>query len=295
MLIGEIAALSTAIFWSFGTVFFTYGINKVGVLQLSIDRLGMASIYLFVTMLIFSVPYEITSHQFLYLILSSFVGLVLGDTFLFKAFSEIGPRVSLLIMSFAPPVAAILAFFVLGETLGQLAIIGIIVTTLGVSLVIFEKDKTTNKFVLNNKMGILWATLGMIGQAVGLILAKIALKEVEIHPMVASITRILSAWIMLVPIGYMTKRFKLGFSVYKPHKNAIFAPTIGAILGPYLGITLSLVAINYAKVGIASTLMATTPIMMLPISHFLLKEKLVWQAIVGAFIAVLGIGLLFIK
>jgi drug/metabolite transporter (DMT)-like permease len=295
MLIGEIAAITTAIFWSFGTVFFTFGINKVGVLQLSIDRLGLASIYLLVTMFIFGISYQITSYQFIFFVLSAFVGLVLGDTFLFKAFSEVGPRISLLIMSFAPPVAAVLAYFVLGETLGNFAIIGIIVTTFGISLVIFEKDESTNKFTLNNKMGILWATLGMLGQAGGLILAKIALKETDVSPFVASLTRILSAWIMLIPIGYITKRYKFGFSVYKPHKNAIYAPTIGAILGPYLGITLSMVAINYAKIGIASTLMATTPIMMLPISHFILKEKLVWQSIVGAFIAVLGIGLLFIK
>jgi drug/metabolite transporter (DMT)-like permease len=294
-LIGEIAALTTAIFWSFGTVFFTYGINKVGVLQLSIDRLGLASVYLLITMLILGTPFELTTHQLIFFLLSSVVGLVLGDTFLFKAFAEIGPRISLLVMSFAPPVSAIMAYFVLGESLGGLSILGIIITTLGVSLVIFEKDESSNKFTIKNKMGILWAALGMLGQAGNLILAKVALQDADVSPFVASFTRIFSAWLMLVPIGYLTKRFTFGFSVYRPHKKAILAPTIGAILGPYLGITLSLIAINYTKIGIASTLMATTPIMMLPISHYILKEKLVWQSIVGAIIAVVGIALLFLK
>jgi len=220
--------------------------------------------------------------------------LVLGDSFLFKAFAEIGPRLSLLIMSFAPPLSAILAFIFLGEILNIWAIIGIAVTTFGVFLVILERDED-NKLTINNKWGFFWALLGMLGQAVGLIFAKAALKEADIHPFIASFTRIFSAFIIMLPLGYLTKRYKFGYSSYRGIPKAIFAPTIGAILGPYLGITLSLIAIQHTKVGIASTLMSTTPILMLPISHYFLKEKLNWQSIVGAFIAVLGVAILFLK
>lgn len=295
MLIGEIAGLATALFWSFSSLFFTFGVKKVGVIQLNIDRLFFAAVYLFTTIIIFGIIPHITFYQIEYLVLSSITGLVLGDTFLFKAFSEIGPRISLLVMSFAPPVAAILAYFFLGESLGSWAIIGILTTTLGVAIVVFERDKDSNKITIKNKMGFLWAFLGMLGQASGLIFAKIALNNAEIHPFVASFTRIFSAWIMLIPIGLLTKRYKFGYKAYSEHKKSILAPTIGAILGPFLGITLSLVAITYAKVGIASTLMSTTPILMLPISYFAYKEKLHWTAYVGSIIAVLGIAILFLR
>lgn len=293
-MIGEIAALATALFWSFATIFFTFGSKKVGVIQLNIDRLFFASLYLFATMVIVGVHPKITENQLLLLVLSAIAGLVLGDTFLFKAFAEIGPRLSLLIMSFAPPLSAILAFFFLGEVLNIWAIIGIAVTTAGVFLVILERGED-NKITINNKWGFFWAFLGMLGQAVGLIFAKAALKEADIHPFVASFTRIFSAFIMMLPIGYITKRYKFGYAPYKGISKAILAPTIGAILGPYLGITLSLIAIQHTKVGIASTLMATTPILMLPISHYFMKEKLNWQSIVGAFVAVLGVAILFLK
>lgn len=293
-MIGEIAALATALFWSFATIFFTFGSKKVGVIQLNIDRLFFASQYLFITMIIIGVDPVITESQILWLVLSAIAGLVLGDTFLFKAFAEIGPRLSLLVMSFAPPLAAILAFLFIDEVLNLWAIIGISVTTAGVFLVILERDDD-NKFKINNKWGFFWAFLGMLGQAVGLILAKIAIKVTDINPFIASFTRIFSAFILLLPVGYITKRYKFGYSAYKDIPKSILAPTIGAILGPYLGITLSLVAIQYTQVGIASTLMATTPILMLPISHYFMKEELNWQSIVGAFVAVLGVAILFLK
>ena len=293
-MIGEIAALATALFWSFATIFFTFGSKKVGVIQLNIDRLFFASIYLFATIIIIGIYPRITEKQLLLLILSAIAGLVLGDTFLFKAFTEIGPRISLLIMSFAPPLSAILAFIFLGEVLNIWAIIGIAVTTSGIFLVILERNEE-NKLTINNKWGFFWAFLGMLGQAVGLILAKSALKEMDIHPLVASFARIFSAFILLLPIGYLTKRYKFGYEPYRTVPKAILAPTIGAILGPYLGITLSLIAIQYTQVGIASTLMSTTPILMLPISHYFLKEKLNWKSIVGAFVAVLGVAILFLK
>ncbi len=293
-MIGEIAALATALFWSFATIFFTFGSKKVGVIQLNIDRLFFASLYLFVTMIILGIVPQITESQILWLVLSAIAGLVLGDTFLFKSFAEIGPRLSLLIMSFAPPLAAILAYIFIGEILNIWAIIGITVTTAGVFLVILEKGED-NKITIKNKWGFFWAFLGMLGQAVGLIFAKIAIKEADINPFIASFTRIFSAFIMLLPIGYLTKRYRFGYAPYRGISKAILAPTIGAILGPYLGITLSLIAIQHTKVGIASTLMATTPILMLPISHYFMKEKLNWQSIVGAFVAVLGVAILFLK
>ncbi len=295
MLIGEIAALATATFWAFSSLFFTFAVKKVGVIQVNVDRLFFAALYIFSTMVVFGIKPDINLTQIFYLILSSIAGLVLGDTFLFKAFSEIGPRISLLIMTFAPPFSAIFAYFFLGEALGAFAIAGILVTTFGVALVVFEKVEGTNKFKIKNKLGFFWATLGMLGQASGLILAKYALMEHPLNAFLASFTRTFSAWLMLLPIGFITRRYQFGYKVYFKHPRSILGPTIGAILGPYLGITLSLVSINYAKVGIASTLMSITPILMLPISHFYFKEKLPWQSYVGSVIAIIGIAILFLK
>ena len=69
----------------------------------------------------------------------------------------------------------------------------------------------------------------------------------------------------------------------------------GSFFGPVFGVTASLFAIQHAEIGVASTLMALPPIIMLPISYFFYKEKLNWQAIVGTLVAIGGVSLLFLK
>ena len=61
---------------------------------------------------------------------------------------------------------------------------------------------------------------------------------------------------------------------------------VGALLGPFLGVVGSIVSIQHTSVGIAATLMATTPILMLPLLRSILKERIKWRAYVGAFVAV---------
>ena len=69
----------------------------------------------------------------------------------------------------------------------------------------------------------------------------------------------------------------------------------GSIVGPYLGITFSLIAIANTFVGIASTLIATTPIIMLPMVLIYYKEKLSFISILGTLVAVCGVAILFLK
>ena len=295
MLIGELSALATAIFWSFSTIYFTRGIANVGVMQINIDRLFLSAIFIWITLFIAGIYPVISFNQCSFLVLSAISGLVLGDTFLFKAFEEIGPRLSQLIMAFSPPLSAILAYIFLDESLSMWGIAGISITIIGIFLVIFEHDEDSNRIVIKNKMGVFYAMIGMIGQAGGLVLAKQAFSESDIHPILASGVRLLSAFIFLVPIGYMTKRYHFGIKPYKAHIKWLVNPFMGSLLGPYFGMTLSMVAIAYTKVGIASTIMSITPILMLPISHFAFKEKLTWKPIIGTVVAVFGIGVLFLK
>ncbi|HAW08678.1 MAG TPA: hypothetical protein DCW42_05855, partial [Bacteroidetes bacterium] len=189
MLIGEFSALAAAMFWSFSTIYFTRGVASHGVMQINIDRLFFSAILICLTLLIAGIVPALSLSQIIFLVLSAIAGIVLGDTFLFKAFDEIGPRVAQLIMSFAPPLAAVLAYFFLEESLGLMGVLGIAITTAGVFLVILEHDENSNKIKIKNKMGVFWAMLGMIGQAVGLILAKKALNQSEVNPLVASAVR----------------------------------------------------------------------------------------------------------
>jgi len=294
-LIGEFFALLTAVLWSATSIVFTEASVKVGSLYVNVSRLLLATIYLVFTILLFNLEFNLSTLQFTNLVLSGFAGLVIGDTFLFKSFQYIGARLSMLIMALVPGISAILAFLFLNETISFIGIVGMIITVIGVGMVVVQrKEKPATNYKID-KTGIVYALIGAIGQAVGLIFAKHAFNEGEINGFVAASIRIVSSIFFLYPMFLFSKRIKNPFSVFKGNRRALIFTVVGSIIGPFLGITFSLIAVSRAKVGIASTLMATVPIIMLPMVRFYYKEKLSWISVAGAFIAVAGIAILFLR
>ncbi len=294
-MLGEFAALMTAVVWSGTSIAFSEASIRIGTMYVNLSRMFIAVFILLITMLVLNVDINLSITQIGNLAISGFIGLVFGDTFLFKAYRSIGPRISMLIMALAPAIAAFMAFVFLGEGLSIWGILGIIVTIAGISLVILKREERPTSHYKIDYTGIFFAFLGAVGQAVGLIFAKFALNEGEINGFVANFVRLLSALIVLWPVAVFTKRYQKPWSVLKKDKKALYATITGSILGPYIGITLSMVSITYAKVGIASTIMAMPPIIMLPMVYFYYKEKLSWVSILGAFIAVAGVAILFLK
>jgi drug/metabolite transporter (DMT)-like permease len=221
--------------------------------------------------------------------------LVFGDTYLFKAFQFIGARLSMLVMSLVPPISAFLAFIFLGESISFIALLGITITISGIAMVILQRSEVPTSNYKIDKMGIFYAFLGAVGQAAGLILAKRAFDEGELNGFFVGFVRIVTAFIILFPLAVLSKRYKNPIKVFSEDKKTIIYTTIGAIFGPFLGITFSMIAIEYTKVGIASTIMASVPVIMLPIVYFYYKEKLSVFSILGAFITVIGIAILFLR
>jgi len=292
--IGEIAALATAVLWSGTSIAFSEASIRVNAIYVNITRIVMAVICLIITMFVFNIQIDLSFKQVVFLTISGFIGLIVGDTFLFKAYQNIGARLSMLIMALAPAIAAFLAFLFLNENLSLLGLLGIIVTIAGISIVVFERKEIPSSKYKIDYTGIFYAFMGAVGQAIGLIFAKFALNEGNINGFVANFMRLFSSLIILYPLAAMTRRFSKPIKVFKNDKKALMFTLIGALLGPYLGITLSIVSITYAKVGVASTLMATSPIIMLPMVRFYCKENLSGVSIIGAIIAVGGIAMLFL-
>jgi drug/metabolite transporter (DMT)-like permease len=294
-LLGEISAFVTAALWSCGSLVFVAATKRLSSNQVNITRLILAAIYLALLIWIIQLDINVTRTQIINLGVSGIVGLTFGDTFLFKAFQEIGARISMLIMSTAPALAALLAYLFLGETLSIIGVVGIAVTVLGVSIVVLDRNAKTSERESITTSGLIYAFLGAVGQAVGLIFAKMAFRESEIDGFVATEIRIVASLLFLIPLGAMTGRYKNPFKVFVEERSASWLVVLGSILGPFLGISLSLIAIKHTNVGIAATIMATTPIMMLPLVRVIYKEKLTLHAILGAFTAVAGVAILFLR
>jgi drug/metabolite transporter (DMT)-like permease len=293
--LGELSALLAALCWSGSSFAFSSASKSIGPLQLNINRMILAVIFLFFTILIFDIKVNLSSFQLTHLILSGAFGLVFGDTFLFKAYQHIGARISMLLMSVSPILSALLAYLFLNEIITTWGIIGMTITIAGVSLVIFERSEIPSTKYKISKVGIFYGLLGALGQSVGLIFAKYAFNAGEINGFVATFIRLLSAVLLMLPVAIIIKRYKNPVRLFANDLKALRSTLTGTILGPYFGITFSLVAIENAKVGIAATLMSTVPILMLPIARYVFKEKLNWRAVGGALLAVGGIAILFLR
>jgi len=255
----------------------------------------LASIMLISIVAIFGISLSLSYNQISNLVISGILGLVLGDSFLFKSFQLIGARLGIIIMAAVPVLSTILAFFFLNEIISLLGMFGMLLTIAGILIVVLERKNPEENKISISKIGIFYGFLGALGQASGLIFAKFAFQVGELNGFSASFIRLFSASIIILPLALTFKRYKNPFGIYPKDSYSTKVILIGTVFGPVLGITLSLVAIEYAKVGIASTLMATMPIIMLPISRFYFKEKLDWKAILGAFVAVIGTAIIFLR
>ncbi|MGB4414332.1 MAG: DMT family transporter [Paludibacter sp.] len=288
--IGEIAGIGVSVCWTMSALFFEKAGSKIGSLSVNFIRLFMAIIFLGITTF-FSrgifFPYDATAYQWFWLGLSGVVGFYLGDLFLFKSYSVIGSRTAALIMSLAPMLTSIIGWFFLDEKLSGLNIIAILISMSGIIIAISNK-----KMKLNIPLkGLLLAFGGALGQAVGLILSKKGMGDYD--PIAATQIRamfgLLSFGIMISILGRWNK---IGEAV--KNKSGMKSVTVGSFFGPFIGVALSLFAIQQIKTGIASTLMSLVPVFIIWPSAIMFNEKIKPQQIIGAVISIIGVSLFFL-
>lgn len=293
--LGELAALATSVSFAFGSTMFTNAGRRFGSIVVNRTRLLIAAVFLTIThwfLLGTILPLNAAPERWLWLSLSGVVGLVLGDIFLFQAFVLIGPRLSMLMMSLAPVIAAVQAWIFLGESLTDGQIFGILLTLAGIGWVVLEGNGQ-HRDDRDYKRGILAGLGGAIGQATGLVLAKNGLGG-DFSPISANVIRMLSAVVFLWAITFFQGQAKTTVQkFFHDRKGALFT-TAGAFFGPFVGVSLSLFALQRVEVGVASTLTSLPPVFLLPISYFVFKERFGWGAVVGTFVAMAGVAALFL-
>jgi drug/metabolite transporter (DMT)-like permease len=293
--IGETCALLTACCWSGSALAFSAATLRVGPIRLNVTRLIVAAVLLFVTVVLAGIDVHLSSSQLRNLAISGVVGLVIGDTYLFKAYENIGARSGMLIMSVAPAISALLAYILLGEVLGWMGAAGMAVTLFGIAIVVLERREVMKGNRKTHVLGIVFGFIAAAGQGAALVLAKMAFNEGPVNGFVASLIRISSAIIVIFPLARLAGEYSNSIEIYLKDRRALWLTLLGSFLGPFLGITLSLVSVTYTTVGIAATLMAMVPILMLPIVKYVLKETVSWRAVAGAVVAVGGVAILFLR
>lgn len=303
--IGELAAIGTSIAFAFGSTLFTISGRLIGSKLVNRTRLIIALLgVMLVHFLWFGdiLPNDAGFQPWFWLGVSGFVGLAIGDGLLFQAFVMIGPRLAMLVFSLSPVLGAILAWIFLGETLGLQDILGIVITVGGIALVVTERtekpkdDKPKNDETPNNPRyyiyGLLFALGGAFGQAGGQVLAKIGLAN-DFPTFSALLIRLIVATALIWALTIAQKEVKSSYHNLKANPRAVGMLIVAALLGPIIGVWLSLVAIQNSPIGIATTLSSLMPIFLIPISYYVFGDKVSKQAVIGTLITVGGSALLF--
>jgi len=301
-LVGESAAVATSFFWTMSSIFFTGAGKRIGWLGVNAYRTVMAIGLLAVTHLIFlgTIIPSATSSQWLWMGLSGIVGLGIGDSGLFAAYVTMGPRRSLLLMALAPAFAAVSAYVLLGEMIGELAVVGIVVTLIGVVTVILEEEERSGEAKMSGRrrvVGVILGLVGAMGQGVGLALSKKGIEfnpAMVLNPLSATLMRLLLGalfvWMLALLSGRLPQLFAASHDL-----DAMRSTAVASFLGPYLGITFSMVAVTFTETGVAQTLLSLMPVMIIPVVWVLHHQRTSWRGILGAVIAVVGVTIIFLS
>ncbi len=300
--LGEISALAAALFWSVNSLIFGFAVRRLGSFSLNLIRLNLAALLLCSAAVVTSGTTWIsdtTLRDLSLLGISGLIGLTLGDWAYYQALHILGPRLATLLFSLVPPITILLGVIYLDERPRLIALLGMALTVAGVTWVVLERPAVLPPGVRRvpgrtpRVAGVFFGLLGALGQSVGLILSKEAMGAgVPVLPATATRMAAGAAGIWVV---WILSRRPLGLARLMEDRRVLPATACGVLLGPVLGIWLSMIAVKYTLAGIAATLTSTMPVLILPLVAFVHRERISLRAAVGAALAVAGIALIFAR
>jgi drug/metabolite transporter (DMT)-like permease len=240
-----------------------------------------------------------SSAQWFWMGLSGVVGLGIGDFGLFAAYVTIGPRRSVLIQASSPIFASVGAYLMFGETISLLLLIGIAVTLTGIVVVLLEREETFEEKPVANRRkswGLFFGLIAAMGQGFGVVLSKKGMYvgvNVAMNPVSAALIRMLLTGLFVWACAVFVRKLP---EVQKAagNREGIKYTAAGALVGPFLGMTLSMVAVANAPAGVAQTLMSLMPVFIIPVIWIIYRERTSWRGVLGAVVAVVGVALLFL-
>lgn len=301
---GELIAIATTLCWSLGIFPFTEAAKRIGTAPLNQYRLLLAWIIISVVLLSFnhiSFAEQFSQPQkfhYVFLGLSGIIGFTIGDYCSFSSFKILGPKLGSLYTTFAPGAALIIGYFTLNETINLLGVLGILLTIGGVIwLTLSKKDSKAAAEVgyARDIKGIMFGIVGALCQGTGLVLSKYGMDYYadKLPTMHAVWIRLLFAFSAAFIISIVTGRFQENSKpIFTNKKNNLPFMFLGTLLGPVMGVSLSLLAIQKLEVAVAQTIFSLLPLFVLPISALVYKEKITLQAVLACFSSLAGVLLL---
>lgn len=304
--VGELISIGVAFSWTATALLSEYGSKRLGNLTLNLMRMVITLVFsaiMFWALTGSPLPAGASNEAYLWMMLSGLVGYVIGDFCLFQCYIIIGSKFGQLFMTLAPITAAIMAWFTLGQQLRPTAMLAMLVTLIGIGISVLGRGDGHKLSLKLPLAGVLFAIGAAVCQGVGLVLSKIGMNHYE-----ASLTTDLAGWMLPFhanffrcvagTIGFtVLMAFREGFAPLGKgvkDRKGVMTALLTTIFGPFVGVGASLLAVQYTAAGIASTLMALTPIIIILPAWWLFKQPITAKSLLGALISVIGVSLFFL-
>ena len=333
MFVGETLSLIVAAAWTVTALYAEVGSKRIGSLPFNAVRMSMSLVVLALTLWLtmgVPVPRFADSATWMWLLLSGVVGYVVGDYFLMQGYIIIGSRFGQLFMTLSAPTAALLGRLFIGEQMRPTAIAGMFVTLCGIAISILSKkeepagrDRDVSAFRLRLKLprkGIFCAAMAGICQGAGLVLSKIGMASYDaaLHIRGISADAVPEGALLRIPLkisipfastmmrgtiglaGFLLLLFLFSKGSAAPlrkalkDRKALRCAFWSMFFGPFVGVSLSLMATLYTATGIAQTLFALTPVLIIAPAALIFHQKVTLREVIGAVISVGGVCLFFI-
>ena len=293
-MIGYVLAIGAAAIWSAVALSATRIVRYFGSYNYNLLRLLGIIVIFFPYVYLKWEPLYFENSIFLAIFLSSVIGIIIGDTFLFICLKRLGPRRQALLFSMQIPFTIILAEVFLQSLPSTTELIGCALIFLGIIIAIQFNRTIPNDDLENiqgNKYTGLFAGIGLaLCQSIGIILMKPAL--VSTDPIVVSYLRVIVAAFIMFGSLFFIKNNQL-LEKMKDYKKTIFSIFLG-FMGMGVGMTMLIYALKFGNPGVISTLSSTMPIMIIPILWIVTKNYAGHLAVIGAGLTCLGAGIIFL-
>lgn len=289
--IGEIAALVTALCWAISVVFFRQLGGLFSPLTLNLWKGILSIIGLAVSLLFISSVVPNTS-DILWLLFSGIIGIGVGDTAFFAALNRMGERSTLLVTeTLAPVFTAILAVIWISEVLNAYQWIAIAIILIGVDIVLgARKRRHKERHFSMSALG--YAAIAALCQAVGAVIGRDILTHSEVDAVMTSFIRLIGGVLLVIPLLFFSKQKWLPKQKVEPKIwGYLFLATF---IGTFIAMILQMFSFAHAEAAIVQSLFASSIIFSLMIAK-IQGQRITKNALVGSFISIVGVGLIFLS